>query len=66
MIKMIAKRDLLIGDQILNYPGEKTTMVVVKKKTLENGMTWIEIHRLHGKKIYGCIRPNDHEFLVER
>lgn len=66
MIITIAKRDLMVGDKILNYPGEKTPMVVVKSKTLENGRVWIETHRLHGRKIYGCIRPNDHQFLVER
>jgi hypothetical protein len=66
MIKTIAKRHLLVGDQILNYPGEKTPMVVVAKRIRPSGYIGIDIRRLHGRKIYGSALPDDHEFQVER
>jgi hypothetical protein len=66
MIQKIAKRDLLVGDKIVNLPGEKTTMVVVDTWLRDNGDLVFLMHRINGRKIYGCTRPQDYEFQVER
>lgn len=66
MIITIAKRDIMVGDQILNLPGEKTPMVVVNTWERDDGDLAFIMRRLHGSKIYQCARPQDYEFQVER
>lgn len=65
-IKQMLISELQIGDQILDYPYEKTPMVIVETVSPHTGNRCIFMRRLHGKKLYGIALPIDHLFLVQR